>query len=63
MTTQAMFDEASVAAGLLDGAFTGRVHLPGEVEYDVQRRPLSGPDRPPQVRATHWKDQTVPELP
>ena len=40
MTTQAIFREAPVAAGLLSGAFTGRVHLPGEAEYDVQRRPL-----------------------
>ncbi|HEU4948545.1 MAG TPA: FAD-binding oxidoreductase [Kribbella sp.] len=40
MTTQAMFDEAPVAAGLLDGRFAGSVHLPGEVEYDVQRRAL-----------------------
>jgi hypothetical protein len=40
MTTQPMFHEAPVAAGLLDGTFTGRVHLPGEAEYDVRRRPL-----------------------
>jgi FAD/FMN-containing dehydrogenase len=40
MTTQAIFREAPVAAGLLSGKFTGRVYLPGEAEYDVQRRPL-----------------------
>jgi hypothetical protein len=40
VTTQATFQEAPVAGGLLDGTFAGRVHLPGEAEYDVQRRPL-----------------------
>ena len=40
MTTQATYLEAPVAAGLLDGTFGGAVHLPGEPEYDVQRRPL-----------------------
>jgi FAD/FMN-containing dehydrogenase len=40
MTTQAISHEAPVAAGLLSGTFTGRVYLPGEAEYDVQRRPL-----------------------
>jgi FAD/FMN-containing dehydrogenase len=40
MTTQAIFHEAPLAVGLLDGTFGGAVHLPGDVEYDVQRRPL-----------------------
>ena len=41
MTTQALFARVTgndVVAGLLGAGFNGAVHLPGQAEYDVQRR-------------------------
>jgi len=40
MTTYALAEGSSEVTGLLCDGFGGRVHLPGDHEYDEQRRPL-----------------------